>query len=158
MSVDPLAALARVDLLANAAPEALSQLVGLRGPVVYAAEEEIITQGAGDARLHVVLEGEARVSVNGVERAYLYEGDYFGEISLIDPAPRASSVAAGPQGLTALELTPADLEPLMEDNEFLRGVNKALCARLRDLELNDITWSMMGPRPPAHGHDYRLQG
>ena len=45
----------------------------------------------GDA-LFVILDGTAVVERNGREVARLGAGDYFGELSLLDPGPRAASV------------------------------------------------------------------
>ncbi|NIR41668.1 MAG: cyclic nucleotide-binding domain-containing protein, partial [Actinobacteria bacterium] len=45
----------------------------------------------GDA-LFVILDGTAVVERNGREVARLGPGDYFGELSLLDPGPRAASV------------------------------------------------------------------
>ena len=45
----------------------------------------------GDA-LFVLLAGTARVERDGSEVAVLGPGDYFGELSLLDPGPRAATV------------------------------------------------------------------
>ena len=57
---------------------------------------QVISQGqAGDA-FYVLLEGAAVVRRNGRKVGELGPGDYFGELALLDPAPRnADVVAAG---------------------------------------------------------------
>lgn len=49
-------------------------------------------QGDEGNALFVILDGGAVVERNGKEVSRLGPGDYFGELSLLDPAPRAASV------------------------------------------------------------------
>jgi len=151
MTIEPLSALAEVDLFTGLSEGLINEL-GERGETTtYESGEEIVAQGSSNADLHIVLSGEATVFINEVERAILYERDYFGEISLIAPAPRSATIVAGPDGLTAFVLTQASFAPMLQNLEFLQGLTRALCARLRDLEFHDVTWSFKGIRPPAHG-------
>jgi CRP-like cAMP-binding protein len=54
----------------------------------------IVTENeAGDA-FFVVLDGRARVARNGGAVGTLEPGAYFGELALLDPAPRSATVAA----------------------------------------------------------------
>ena len=58
--------------------------------------ERVVRQGFRGAGVFVILEGSAAIRVNGVDRATLHAGDYFGEIScLLGEEPVADIVAAG---------------------------------------------------------------
>lgn len=56
--------------------------------------EEIVAEGSlGDA-LYLVLTGSVRVEIAGHVLATIDSGDFFGEMSLVEPAPRSASVFA----------------------------------------------------------------
>ena len=67
------------------------------------AGRPLCRQGDEGNALFVILEGAAVVERNGKEVAQLGPGDYFGELSLLDPGPRAASVTV---------TTPAELAVL----------------------------------------------
>lgn len=60
----------------------------------YEAGATIVAQGAPGNDFYVVLEGRAVVRRNGRRAGELGPGDYFGELALLDPAPRNADVEA----------------------------------------------------------------
>ena len=54
----------------------------------------IAREGEKGTGLYLVLEGTVDVTIGGARKTSLEPGDYFGEVSLLDGAPRASSVVA----------------------------------------------------------------
>jgi protein phosphatase len=65
--------------------------------------EVLIREGEADASLYVILYGEAHVLRGGEIVNRLKEGDYFGEMSMIDKVPRSATVVAT-QAMTILFL------------------------------------------------------
>jgi len=95
----------------------------------------MVKQGDKDSGLQVVLEGEAQVSVNDVPRASLGEGDYFGEMSLIDGAPRSATVTAGADGAKTVTISPLTFNEVLDAYpEVSRSLLSHLVARIRSLE------------------------
>lgn len=66
---------------------------------------ELVTQGEIGEVLYILLDGEARVDRDGVPVGVVQPGDYFGELALLDPAPRAATVTTTePSVVAALSL------------------------------------------------------
>ncbi len=81
----------------------------------FSPGERVLRQGLTGSGFFVILDGEARVVIDGDEAARLARGDFFGEVSaLLDEPPTADVVAVGP--LRCLVLGKAELE------EFLLSV------------------------------------
>jgi CRP-like cAMP-binding protein len=86
--------LSRIPMFSRCSPEELD-VVAESGEAVTAADgQDVVIEGdAGDA-FYVITSGSASVRRGGKEVARLEVGDYFGELSLFDPAPRDASVTA----------------------------------------------------------------
>jgi CRP-like cAMP-binding protein len=96
----------------------------------------VVSQGSDDAGLQVVMGGSASVEVNGVRRpTTLTEGDYFGEISVIDGGGRSASVIAGDDGLDTFAISPLEFWSIMERQpQLARAMMRHLTARIRELD------------------------
>jgi CRP/FNR family cyclic AMP-dependent transcriptional regulator len=127
-------ALGRIELFADLPEDTLDDLVQRGTTFTMDPGERVVTEGADDVGLRVVLEGTADITVNGESRPPLGAGDYFGEISLIDGAPRSATVIAGPEGLTTFALSSLAFAPMIDRPEVARVLLKALCARIRSIE------------------------
>jgi CRP-like cAMP-binding protein len=71
------------------------QAVAKQAEQVHApAGKAIVTEGAAGADFFVILDGRARVERHGTRVAELGPGGFFGDLALLDRAPRNASVIA----------------------------------------------------------------
>jgi CRP/FNR family transcriptional regulator len=88
------AILERHPMLAHLPPERLSRLAREGEVETWKGGEDIVAEGSlGDA-LFLILSGEVAVHRDGKTFATLGAGDVFGEMSMVEPAPRSASVSA----------------------------------------------------------------
>lgn len=79
----------------------------------FADEEKVLRQGFSGSGLYIVIDGAAAIRIDGVDRATLRAGDYFGEIScLLGEAPTADIVAIG--ALRCLVLPSTQVESFLK--------------------------------------------
>ena len=85
--------LASVPMFRSCTPEQLDLLAEL-GTAVAAHDADIVREGDAGNEFFLITSGTARVSRAGTAVTDLGQGDYFGELSLFDPAPRNATVTA----------------------------------------------------------------
>jgi CRP/FNR family cyclic AMP-dependent transcriptional regulator len=83
-----------VPLFADLSKRDLKRLAGSMKEMSFGPGDAVVSQGTGGIGFFVILDGHAKVSQDGEERAMLGPGDYFGEMALIDGDDRAASVHA----------------------------------------------------------------
>jgi CRP-like cAMP-binding protein len=91
----------------------------------------IAKQGDSGVGFHLIDEGEAEVSGEGVPKHSMGAGGYFGEIGLIDGGVRSATVSAATD-LTTLALVSWDFQPLLDNPVFAKGLLMGLCQLVRD--------------------------
>lgn len=120
-------------------PEETASLLQLTDIQSIPAGQRIVAAGEDGHCLFVILEGTARVTAESggreVELAILSEGDFFGEVSLVDDGPRSATVTAL-DSCTLLRITRmtigvlAGLQPSAAIL-ILGAIGRALVKRLR---------------------------
>jgi CRP-like cAMP-binding protein len=86
--------LRHVALFEQCSPRDLAAVAKAGNVESYPPGTRIVTQGqAGDA-FYVILDGSASVRRSGRPVGAVGTGDYFGELALLDPAPRNADVVA----------------------------------------------------------------
>ncbi len=127
--------LAQVDLFSDLNSVEMNQLVHCGTKFKKAPGRTLVEQGSPDAGLHLIISGSAAVSVNGAEVGTMTEGEYFGEMSLLDGAPRSATVVAGPDGVETFAISALAFSDLLDEHpDITRAVLKALTARIRRVE------------------------
>lgn len=87
-------ALARLSLFADLTHPQLEAVAHSFDEEVFAEGQRVIRQDVTGGGFYVILEGEAKVVIDGQERARLSRGDFFGELSLLTDEPPAADVIA----------------------------------------------------------------
>src|SRR3954454_12887238 len=127
-------AFAKTDLFRGLETRALERVAETAKTVHHAAGKSLTSEGQSGIGFHLILEGTANVSVHGEERHTLKEGDYFGEISLIDGKPRSATVTAK-SDLTTASIVSWEFEPLLiEEPQITKALLLVMCGRLRAAE------------------------
>ena len=87
-------ALARLSLFADLTHPQLEALAHSFGEEVFAEGQRVIRQDVTGGGFYVILDGEAKIVIDGQERARLTRGDFFGEMSILtEEAPTADVIA-----------------------------------------------------------------
>jgi CRP/FNR family transcriptional regulator len=123
--------LSRVPLFAGISAESMARLADVAGEQQFPAGGYIVRQGQVGTGLYIIVSGRARVIRGTEELAVLGEGDFFGELAVVDQQPRMASVQAETD-TTCLALASWDLLGLLENDSALSlNLIKALAERLR---------------------------
>lgn len=92
----------------------------------------LVEEGALGSTFFVVLEGRGKVVRNGRMLSRLGPGDFFGEIALLDPGPRAATVVAEAP-MRCLELgSKVFLDVVSQEPLLATRILRALAKRLRE--------------------------
>jgi CRP-like cAMP-binding protein len=93
-----------------------------------------VNEGRRGHEFYVLLDGKAEVIHGGEQVAVLGPGQHFGELALLDPAPRSATVRMATDG-EVLEITQHAFFELLEEVPILgRRLLAGLARRLHDLD------------------------
>ena len=129
--VERILLLKRTSFFAEVPDYTLSEVATLLREVAYAAGDTMIEKGGLDKSLYIVVSGQVRVHDQERTVAILGVGEVFGEMAILDTAPRSQSVTAIEPTLL-LQLDQVVFEELVEEySEVARGIIRVLVRRLR---------------------------
>jgi CRP-like cAMP-binding protein len=131
---DPfLETLATVPLFSACSKKELALVAKGAERLSVAAGKVIVTEGAAGTEFFVILSGTARVERSGRDVATLGAGSFFGDLALLDRAPRnASVIAASPMELAKVGQRAFD--ELLEVPGFSKKLLAGLARRLRQAD------------------------
>ena len=127
-------ALSRTPLFAGLSRRHLRALARVTAISSYREGATIVREGAAGGSLFVILEGRAKVTAKGRTLARIAEGDFFGEMSLLDGSPRSASVIAETR-MTVLRLSGRDFTRVLKADPSIGWILLTeLAGRLRQRE------------------------
>jgi CRP/FNR family cyclic AMP-dependent transcriptional regulator len=121
-----------IDLFSQIPGEDLANIALIATEEARDSGENIFEEGdVGDA-LYLVLEGKVRVHRGEKVIAELAEKECFGEMALLDTAPRSATVTTLSE-ISLLRISREEFQEIMsEKHEIAVGIIKVLTRRLRD--------------------------
>jgi CRP/FNR family cyclic AMP-dependent transcriptional regulator len=123
--------LAAVPLFSECSKDELRRIVGLGTSVTVPEGTTLTRQGAVGREFFLVTSGTARCLIDGRLIARFGPGDFFGEMALLDRAPRTATIIAD-SPMEVLVLDAREFDSLIDDAPSIaRKLLKALAARQR---------------------------
>ena len=127
--------LANIPMFHQCTAEQLDVIAELGESVSLTEGQDAVREGAVDDGFFIVTSGNALVSRGGENVTTLDLGDYFGELSLFDPAPRSATVTAGSGGLACVKMTRATFHQALDDVPTVRdALLHGMARRIHELD------------------------
>ncbi len=131
--------LEKVELFSGVSNNALIELAGMMKEVGFKKNTMVITQGDNTRSLFIIIEGRMKVFASDEDGSqtiftFLEGGSFFGELSLLDDAPRSASVITVEES-KALTLSHQNFNHFLSKHpEVAPSLFKALTKRIRDMD------------------------
>jgi HEAT repeat protein len=136
-TVDRMFALEKVEIFAQSDVDDVAAVAAIAREERYAKGERIYAEGDPGDALYVLLRGEAHALKHGELVLTVHENQAFGEVSLLDGAPRPTDMVVA-EDAEVLAIDRRDFLDLVSDRpELLRGLFRAMSQQLtRIIDLN----------------------
>jgi CRP/FNR family cyclic AMP-dependent transcriptional regulator len=132
-------ALASVPLFADIPKRHLRSIAKLTALPSFEPASTIVKEGSTGSLFFAILEGSAKVLQGGKAIGRLQPGDYFGEISLLDPGPRTATVVAE-ERTTCLNLAGADFRDILaREPKLALNILRVLARRVRHSQPSKVS-------------------
>lgn len=105
--------LARVPIFANCTAEEISAIAGVAQEGFFQPGQIIVTQGTPGQAFYMITAGRVEILRDGHSLGAFGPGDFFGEMSLLDSAPRSATIRALDE-VACLMLSSWDFKALLE--------------------------------------------
>lgn len=134
-----LSSLRQISLLSELEDDQLLQFAQFMEIMVVPPFRKVVSKGEHGDAMYLILDGEVRASVviEGKETtlAVIHTGKFFGELSILDQAPRASDVITNKESLL-IKISADSFERLIKEHPdlalpFLYALSKSLAGRVR---------------------------
>ena len=105
--------LARVPIFSSCTPEEVAAVSAVAQESGFQTGQIIVTQGTPGQAFYLILTGRVEIIRDGQSLGAFGPGDFFGEMSLLDHAPRSATIRAI-EPTTCLMLSSWDFKALLE--------------------------------------------
>lgn len=105
--------LARVPIFGNCTADEVSAITAVAQESFFQPGQIIVTQGTPGQAFYLILAGRVEILRDGTSLGAFGPGDFFGEMSLLDQAPRSATIRAIEQ-TQCLMLSSWDFKALLE--------------------------------------------
>jgi CRP-like cAMP-binding protein len=129
--------LATVPLFSACSKKELQMVAKSADRVTLPAGHEVVREGAAGTEFFVILDGRARVERHGREVAVIGPGGFFGDLALLDRAPRNASVIADTD-LEVAKLGQRAFDTLLDHPGFSKKLLAGLARRLREQDAKNL--------------------
>jgi CRP/FNR family transcriptional regulator len=124
--------LGAVPLFSDLSKKDLNKVLDVTKDAVHHAGQEVVTEGHGGVGFHLIVDGKAKVVRGGRTVATLGPGEFFGELALVDDAPRSASVVADTD-LETLVISKWEFRPQLKNHpEMAWKLIEHLVTRVRE--------------------------
>jgi CRP-like cAMP-binding protein len=86
--------LSRVPIFGNLLPDQMASILAVAQEHTYAPGQIIVTQGTPGQAFYLITSGEMAIERDGQALGAFGQGDFFGEMSLLDSARRSATIRA----------------------------------------------------------------
>lgn len=129
---EKLGLLGGVPLFSDLSRKDLQRILDTAKETSHQEGESVITEGRGGVGFHLITDGKAKVVRRGRTVATLGPGEFFGEMALVDDAPRSASVIAE-SDLGTMVISKWEFRPLVRSHpEIAWKMIEHLVARVRE--------------------------
>ena len=130
--------LAQVPLFSACSRKDLGTVARRADDVAVDAGKQLVTEGAAGHEFFVIMEGTAEVTRNGRKIAELGPGDAFGELALLEKAPRNATVVAETD-MELVVLGQREFAGIVDEVPgFARKMLAGMAKRLRDADARSV--------------------
>jgi CRP-like cAMP-binding protein len=105
--------LGRVPIFSNCTTEEISAIASVAQQSYFQPGQIIVTQGTPGQAFYLIADGRVEILRDGVSLGAFGPGDFFGEMSLLDSAPRSATIRAI-EPVSCLMLSSWDFKALLE--------------------------------------------
>ena len=130
-TIEKVLILKHVDVFQQTPDDVLADIAALLEEIDFAAGETIFRKGDLGDSLYIIIAGKLRVDDGDHLLNYLDESDVFGEMALLDPAPRIATVTTMEDTHLFRLRQEAFYELLDNRGEVARGIIRVLTSYLR---------------------------
>jgi len=123
--------LARVPVFAHCTADEIHAIAKVAQESFFPPAQIIVTQGTPGQAFYLILSGRVEILRDGVSLGAFGAGDFFGEMSLLDNAPRSATIRAI-EDTSCLMLSSWDFKALLEQHPSIAiKLLEVLSRRLR---------------------------